>query len=310
MLPKNFYYKTNRLQQLRGFYYTAQFRSVTKAAQYMNISQPTVTMQIKSLEQDLKTQLFEHNGPKIILTEIGKKLYLESTNYIETINNLFDKFYGLIKDDNEKNLNIVANQATMIYLLPEIIKNHLDKDENLNIRIHNKNAQEAITLLQELKADIIVGPNSFNIPFDYDYTPLFYYKPVVITPPNHPLAGHKNLTVAEIAKYKVILPPAEMRTIKTIDNLFLKHNFNNRVRLEFDNWEIVKKYVEADIGITIAAEIAIEETDNLVGTVIEPLLPSISYGYILKKNIPITSKVNDFLTTMKQYTPRKKKNIV
>src|SRR3972149_5537398 len=67
-------YKQNRLQQLRGFCYAARKKSISKAAEKMLLSQPSVSLQIKALEQELGTQLFERRGPRIELTHDGHRL--------------------------------------------------------------------------------------------------------------------------------------------------------------------------------------------------------------------------------------------
>ena len=61
------YYKQNRLKQLRAFCYTAKSGSISKAAEQLYLSQPSVSLQIQALERELNTMLFERRGPKIRL---------------------------------------------------------------------------------------------------------------------------------------------------------------------------------------------------------------------------------------------------
>ena len=68
------HYKHNRLQQLRGFYYAARANSISKAAEKMSLSQPSVSLQIQALERELGVQLFERRGPRIRLTPDGDTL--------------------------------------------------------------------------------------------------------------------------------------------------------------------------------------------------------------------------------------------
>ncbi|TDJ70720.1 MAG: LysR family transcriptional regulator, partial [Proteobacteria bacterium] len=62
------YYKQNRLKQLRAFCYAVQTGSVSKAAERLFLSQPSVTLQIQALERELAIELFERRGPNIKLT--------------------------------------------------------------------------------------------------------------------------------------------------------------------------------------------------------------------------------------------------
>ena len=65
-------YKPNRLQQLRGFCYAARSQSISKAAERLGMSQPSVSLQIEALEQELGAQLFQRRGPRIALTHIAQ----------------------------------------------------------------------------------------------------------------------------------------------------------------------------------------------------------------------------------------------
>ena len=72
---RTFRYKQNRLQQLKGFCAVVEAHSVSKAADRLSLTQPTVSLQVQSLERDLRTTLFERRGPKIELTFEGALLY-------------------------------------------------------------------------------------------------------------------------------------------------------------------------------------------------------------------------------------------
>ena len=81
-------YKGSRLPQLRSFCFAAQAGSVSKAAERMFLSQPTVSLQIQALERELKTALFERRGPRITLTPEGKTLYELALPLVEGIDAL------------------------------------------------------------------------------------------------------------------------------------------------------------------------------------------------------------------------------
>ena len=70
---RRFYYKQNRLKQLRAFCHAVRTRSISKAAERVHLSQPSVSLQIKALEQEMGTVLFERRGPRIALTPEGPR---------------------------------------------------------------------------------------------------------------------------------------------------------------------------------------------------------------------------------------------
>ncbi len=86
---KQFYYKKNRLQQLRGFCCAAQVNSISKAAKMMNLNQSTITLQIQSLERDMKAKLFIRNSKGLKLTEDGDLLYKLALEHLNAIEGIF-----------------------------------------------------------------------------------------------------------------------------------------------------------------------------------------------------------------------------
>ena len=91
-------YKHNRLQQLRGFCYAARARSISRAAEHMSLSQPSVSLQIQALESDMGTQLFERRGPKIRLTRDGEMLLEMAWPLVEGVDSLEESFASQRED--------------------------------------------------------------------------------------------------------------------------------------------------------------------------------------------------------------------
>ena len=86
------YYKQPRFKQLRAFCKTVQLENISKAADALFLSQPTVSLQIQSLERDLGTQFFERRGPVIKLTPEGQVLYKVAQPLVEGIESLKETF--------------------------------------------------------------------------------------------------------------------------------------------------------------------------------------------------------------------------
>ena len=121
-LPKQFYYKRNRLQQLNGFYHTVQTGSISKAAKKMNLTQSTITLQIQSLERDLGVELFKRDKKRIKITKEGRMLYICSTPYIQGIDDLFKSFLRNAESEKLSTINLAANHVSISYILPKYSK--------------------------------------------------------------------------------------------------------------------------------------------------------------------------------------------
>jgi DNA-binding transcriptional LysR family regulator len=139
------YYKANRLQQLRGFCYAAQAGSVSKAAERMFLSQPSVSLQIQALERELKTSLFERRGPKISLTPDGKTLYDLAAPLVDQIDSLEDAFSARRGGIETGRLDIAAGESTTLYLLPRFVKQFSDAYPGIELKLHNVTGRDGLT---------------------------------------------------------------------------------------------------------------------------------------------------------------------
>ena len=175
---QQFYYKNNRLQQLRGFCHTVELGSISKAAEHMNLKQSSVSLQIKTLEDDLKTQLFKRNGPHISLTAEGHKLFALARPYVEGISNIHHEFSQELKTAEKTELHIAANGTAKAYILPHIIKEYTQLYHDIYIVIHFAEHDEAMDLIQRDIVDFAILPQRAHKPFfdNYIYTPLFFCK--------------------------------------------------------------------------------------------------------------------------------------
>ena len=115
---QRFYYKQNRLKQLRAFCYAAQSQSISKAAERLFLSQPSVSLQVRALEREMDITLFERKGPRIALTPEGQVLYELALPLVDGIDHLSDAFAERRGDLDSGELNIAAGESTILYILP------------------------------------------------------------------------------------------------------------------------------------------------------------------------------------------------
>ena len=294
MSPPRFYYKQNRLKQLRAFCYTAQTQSMSKAAEIMFLSQPTVSLLIQALEKDLGTRVFERHGPRIRLTNEGKILFDLSLPLVEGLEALGETFQERCNNQVSGSLNIAAGESTTLYLLPEVVHRFVTLYPDIEIKIHNVPGLGGLQLLRSGEVDFSVGP-MLQVPEDFWYTPLLSYKPILITPPGHPLADRKRISLQDINHYGLILPPRNMSTRNTIDVVFRQHNIDYNVRMEAGGWEVIKKYVEMGLGISIVTSICLTGEENLLQIPLPNYFPERSYGLVLRRGKFISPAARRFI---------------
>lgn len=288
------YYKQNRLKQLRAFCYTAKTGSISKAAEQLYLSQPSVSLQIQALERELNTMLFERRGPKIRLTPDGQALLEIAMPMVEGMDSLRDTFAERCGDLNSGYLNIAAGESTILYILPKYLKQFSDKYPGVRIRLHNVTGADGMAMLRADEADFAVG-SMLDMPDDVSYFPVFEFDPALITPLDHPLANQKHVTLEDIAKYDLILPPRYLSTWGLVKSVFQQYNIQHKVALEAGGWAVIKKYVEMGLGISIVTDICLEENDRLATIPVKKYFPTRSYGIVLRRGKFIPAQAKRFI---------------
>ncbi len=291
------YYKQNRLKQLRAFCHTARSGSISKAATKLYLSQPSVSLQIQALERELNTILFERRGPKISLTPDGKELLDIALPMVEGMDSLRDTFASRSGNLNSGYINIAAGESTILYMLPQTIKSFSRQYPGVRIRLHNVNGVDGLAMLRADDADFAVG-SMLEVPDDMNYFPVCRFVPTLITPLNHPLAGRERVGLEEIAEYNLILPPRYLSTWNIVISTFRNHNIKHNVSLETGGWEVIKRYVEIGIGISIVTDICLEKKDRLGVIPVGEHFPPRNYGIILRRGKFISAQASRFIETL------------
>jgi len=290
------YYKQNRLKQLRAFCHAARSGSITKAAQRLFISQPAVSLQIQALERELACILFERRGPKIRLTQAGRALLEIALPLVDGIDSIGEDFASDLGQLDSGEINVAAGESTILYLLPEPLKTFAQTYPGIRIKLHNVTGQDGMAMLRADNADFAVG-SMLEVPDDVVYYPIVNYKTMLITPLAHPLAQKKpgRLRLKDFGPYGLILPPRHLATWRIVDTVFRQQNVEYSVSLEAGGWEVIKKYVEVGLGISIVTDICLTGSENVSKVSLQRFFPDRSYGVVVRKKKYQSAAVRQFL---------------
>lgn len=290
--------KPNRHRQLRAFCYAAQTGSISKAASQLELSQPSISLQIQALERELGIQVFERRGPKIQLTPAGAVLLEIAQPLIDGIEHLGTEFHARLGDADNGYLDIAAGESTLLYILPEVTKRFSDNYPHVTVRLHNVTGQDGMEKLRADEVEFAVG-SMLDVPDDMDYYPIFNYTPTLIAPPDHPLSRLDNITLEDIGQYGLILPPRHLATWRVVELVFQQHEVPYRVHLEAGGWEVIKRYVAMDLGVSIVTSICLQENEPLFTYPLSQYFSDRSYGVVIRRGKFITPQAKRFLQTLK-----------
>jgi DNA-binding transcriptional LysR family regulator len=291
---KKSYYKNNRLKQMRAFCEVVRTGSITLAAQKMFLSQPSVTLQIQAMERELGVTVFERRGPVLKLTPDGEALYALAKPLVDGIDSLEENFAAQHGKLDSGELNICAGESTILYILPEAVRRFVSAYPRIQLKIHNETGRDGLKMLRADEVDLVVG-SMMDVPDDITYQPVVTYDPALIVPLDHPLAGKTNATLEDISQYGMILPPRHLSTWRMVKYVFQQHNLTFSVTLEAGGWEVIKKYVELGMGISIVTDICLTGTEKLVRIPLNQYFPQRGYGLVLRKGRFLSPQARRFV---------------
>lgn len=287
----------NRQRQLRAFCLAAQAGSISRAAERLYLSQPSVSLLIKGLEQDLGETLFERRGPRIELTGAGQILLETALPLVEGLEHLPELFAQRLGQAQAGALDIAAGESTILYLLADHVKAFTERYPQVNTHLHNVTGRDGMMLLRNGDVDFAIG-SMVEVPADVTFVPIFTYEPVLITPLDHPLAGQQDVTLEDISPCGLILPPRHLSTWRIVDLVFQQHGLSYEVRLEAGGWEVVKKFVELGLGVSIVTSICVTGQEKLAVVPLTRYFPKRTYGVVMRKGKFLSPQARAFLEVM------------
>ncbi len=296
---KTQYYKQNRLKQLRAFCQTARSGNISQAARELYLSQPSISLQIQALEREFATTLFERRGPLIKLTPAGEHLYQMALPLVQGIDQLHDRFAQQTEDAVGGELNIAAGESTILYILPEPIKRFAARYPGVHLKLHNVTGRDGLALLRADETDFAVG-SMLEVPRDISYQPIVTYEPTLITALDHPLAGRQSISLQDISPYGLILPPRHLSTWRIVDLVFSQHKLSYQIALEAGGWEVIKKYVELGLGISIVTDVCLTGEERLARLSLRDYFPQRSYGLVLRQGKHLSVQAQRFIEVMNE----------
>ena len=291
-----FAYKAYRLKPLRAFCQTLRLGSVSRAAEALYVSQPAITLQLQALERELGVKLFERSGRRLVPSREGQLLYELAKPLVEGLDGLDTAFREQVRGLDAGELNVAAGSSTILYLLPGIVEAFRERQPDVRLTLHNVTGASGLDLLRSDAVDLAVG-SMLDVPADLSYAPVYRFEPMLITPPDHPLAHKAELRLEDLSPYGLILPPKRLTTYRLVDLVFQQNRVPYTVALEVGGWEVIKQYVAMGMGVSIVTAICLTEADRsrLAARSLAKYFPSRSYGVVVRKGKYLSPQARAFV---------------
>lgn len=255
-------------RRLQVFHTVARLLSFTKAAEELHMTQPAVTFQVRQLEEQFNTRLFDRTHNRISLTEAGRRVY----ECAEQIFELYAKMDNSVREltgDVSGVLILGASTTIAEYMLPVLLGDFKDEYPDVAIRLKVANTDGIVSQVENNTIDlgVVEAPvNNKNLVVEECRTDHL----VLIVPPGHELANEQVVPIGKICDYPFICREEGSGTrevmLESMHEVGLNPSDLN-IAMELGSLEAIKGAVEAGMGISIISSATIQKELKL-GTLV------------------------------------------
>lgn len=296
--------------QLHTFLEIVRLKSFSKAAQTCFRTQPAISAQIRQMEQELGTQLFERFGSRISLTIAGKIFSEYCREILDTKRQAFDEIREL-ETVPRGQLTIAANEATCLKVLPSVFSEFKKNFPGIRLQVVRSYGLKTVQGVLDNSVDFGIA----QIPIQekkIEVVQVHTDEIRLMVPRGHPLADRQKVTAEAIVAYPLLLPK-NGRTRSRINEYLEDHEDEMKISMELESSEMLKQFVAADLGVGFMATTHAREemaSGDLVALRLAPLPMTRTIGLIYRKDKALSRAAIGFIETVAEFARQAEKKVV
>jgi len=237
--------------QLRTFLEVAKQGSFSRAGQKVFRSQSAVSAQIRQIESEYGERLLDRSGKTVRLTPAGEVF----REYAQRMLSLRDESLRAVADhgnDPRGVLALGANEATCLYVLPNVFAEYLRLYPSVQVSIYRNFSHKILERLDSGAIDVGIVTLPVKMPMLKVRT-IFRDRLVLMVSVDNPLAQHDKVPISMVVEQPVILPRTGF-TRRIMDKLFRPYRDKLHVRMELPSIGMIKSFVAAGLGVSLISE--------------------------------------------------------
>jgi DNA-binding transcriptional LysR family regulator len=248
------------LDQLHTFLEIVRLKSFSKAAQTCYRTQPAISAQVRQLEQELNTTLFERLGTKISLTVAGR-IFAEHAEQILALRRRAQDAINELERVPRGELLIAANEGTCIYVLPGVFAEFKKQFPNVQLLVDRSYGSRVVQAVLDNLADF--GIAQLPAPDKKLQIVKIHSDEIkLLVPAGHRLASQERVSPRDLLGEQILLPKTGTTRARLNTWLDSVHDDLN-VSMELDSTEMIKRFVMAELGVSfLAASHCCEEVSS------------------------------------------------
>ncbi len=291
-------------RRLQVFHTVARQLSFTKAADELHMTQPAVTFQVRQLEEQFNTRLFDRTHNRISLTDAGKRVY----DFAEKIFGLYSEMDNSVREltgDVSGVLMVGASTTIAEYMLPALLGDFKSKHPDVTIRLKVANTDGIVSMVEnnEIDLGVVEAPvNNKNLVVEKCRMDQL----VIIAPPGHELTQEKSVPLSRLLDYPFICREEGSGTREVMLESMHDSGISTSdmtITMELGSLEAIKGAVEAGMGVSMLSKATILKELQLGSLVAVAIAPPIyrPFSFVHQKQKFRVRAMDELLTFARGY---------
>lgn len=239
-----------RLTQLRSFYAVARAGGFTRAAEQLNVSQPTITTQVRFLEESYDVELFHRSGRRVRLTEMGEQLM----QVAQQIFSLEADAVQLLKDAGELRTGHLRVAAVGPHHVTRMLVAFTQEYPGIKVTVSTGNSSSVLERLVNYDADVgvlaqtVADARFLSVPFSR-------HPVVIIAPSAHRFARRRSIRIADLEGERLIMRERGSTTRSELEKALTQARVGVDVVMEVASREVIREAVLQGLGIAAVSSV-------------------------------------------------------
>jgi len=249
------------LEALKSFYHVAQERSFSRAAKILHVSQPAMSVRIKTLETALGERLFDRARQGVALTEAGAVLYESAEKIFSDVEEAMTRLREL-KESGGGNVRLGCSDTASMNLLPPVLQKFRKKFPAAEITIRNAYTRGILDLLVRGELDFGIVSRPASIDRRLEASVLFIDPFVVACQKGDPLLRRAKIALDALDGRPMVALEKGTHARELVDRALRQAGARPKIVLETGNIEVQKLYASAGFGCALIPESSLSTADK------------------------------------------------
>jgi len=285
-----------KLLQLMYFNTVCETGSTVKAAEQLSVSQPTISLAIKELEEEFRALLFFRNKKRLIPTAYGELLFKLSKDLLHNAQNVSEIMTDTIRKRNKIRLGITPMLATQ--LIPPILRKYSTESNSIHFVVTEGSQNKLFSLLDHNEVDIIISSYNDDLASKYESVVLTDMEFWFCVSKSHPLSNRKIVTIDDIEKETFVA--FESMPYSSIMQFFALYKKTPNIVYKSNQLSTIVSIISDNLACAFLYPKAIEaQYSNLNVIPIEPRITK-NVAAFWKKDTYIFSETKHLLSVVKK----------